>query len=158
MGGAMTAELSKEELINIVDEIFGSMAGMPLTPADSDLRPEKQNGYIVSAVQIVGDWQGAVRLDINMELARHACSRLLGVDPAELSHDDIRDAAGELANMIGGSVKTLLAPTCSLSLPSVVMGFNFEFAVLQGKVMLEVCFTHESGRLLVSIMEKHAGV
>ena len=39
------------------------------------------------------------------------------------------DAAGELANITGGSVKTLLAPTCSLSLPSVVMGRDYEFSV-----------------------------
>ena len=157
MGGAMTCELSKEELIKIVDEIFGSMAGMPLTPADTDLGPDKEQGYIVSAVQIVGEWQGAVRLDIDLQLARQACSRLLGVSPEELSADDIRDAAGELANMVGGSVKTVVAPICSLSLPSVVMGQNYQFSVLQGKTILQSCFSHESGNLVVSILEKKSG-
>jgi chemotaxis protein CheX len=89
-----------------------------------------------------------------MDLARQVCGKFLGVSPEELSTDDIRDAAGELANITGGSVKALLAPTCSLSLPSVVIGQSFEFSVLQGTVIQESCFSHESGRLLVSILEK----
>jgi chemotaxis protein CheX len=153
-GMTMTSTIGKDELINVVDEIFSSMAGMTLTPAAATFHPNKQSGCVVSAVQIVGDWQGAVRLDTDMELARQVCGRFLGVEPADLSPDDIRDAAGELANITGGSVKALIAPTCSLSLPSVVMGQNYEFCVLQGKVIQELSFSHESGALLVSILEK----
>jgi chemotaxis protein CheX len=80
----------------------------------------------------------------------------LEVDPAGLSQEEIRDAAGELANITGGSVKALLAPTCSLSLPLVVMGNDYEFSLLQGRVILEVSFLHPSGSLMVSILEKQA--
>jgi len=153
-GDAMTCAIGKDQLINVVDEIFSSMAGMKLTPTAATLRPDKQNGYIVSAVQIVGNWQGAVRLDTDLELARQVCGRFLGVEPADLSPDDIRDAAGELANITGGSVKALIAPTCSLSLPSVVMGQNYEFCLPQGRIIQESSFSHESGTLLVSIFEK----
>jgi chemotaxis protein CheX len=152
----MVSAISKDELVMVVDEIFGSMAGMQLTPCAAGAHPNQSTGYIVSAVQIVGDWQGAVRLDIDIELARQACAKLLGVDPAELSQDDIRDAAGELANITGGSVKALLAPTCSLSLPTVVIGQNYEFSLPQGTVVQESSFAHESGTLLVSIIEKQA--
>lgn len=153
-GTAMTCSIGKEELIQVVDEIFSSMAGMKLTPASSPVHFDRQKGYVVSAVQIVGNWQGAVRLDADLELCRLVCSRFLGVEPGDLSSDDIRDAAGELANITGGSVKALLAPTCSLSLPSVVMGQNYEFSVLQGKVIQELSFLHDSGHLLVSVLEK----
>jgi chemotaxis protein CheX len=152
----MIAEISRDELTGVVDEIFSSMAGMQLTASATGVPPNMQNGCITSAVQIVGDWQGAVRLDTDMGLARLACASLLGADPADLSQDDIRDAAGELANITGGSVKTLLAPTCSLSLPSVVMGNHYEFSLLQGKIILEVSFLHPSGTLMVSILEKQA--
>ena len=149
-----TCVFGRDELIHVVDEIFSSMAGMKLMPTTSLFRPDHSSGYVVSVVQIVGDWQGAVRLDTDLELCRQVCSRFIGVEPAALSADDIRDAAGELANITGGSVKALLAPTCSLSLPSVVMGKNYEFSVLQGKVIQESSFAHESGGLLVSVLEK----
>ena len=150
----MICTLSRDQLANVVDEVFGVMAGMQLAPSVSMYQPNKKDGYIVSAVQIVGAWKGAVRLDIDLAFARHACAHLLGVDPAELSEDDIRDAAGELANMTGGSVKTLLAPTSSLSLPSVAMGQNYEFSFPQGKILQQSSFRHESGGLQVSVVEK----
>ena len=150
----MTCLIGKDELIHVVDEIFSSMAGMKLAPAPSPVRFDRQKAYVVSAVQIVGDWQGAVRLDSDLEFCRQVCAHFLCVEPGELSPEDIRDAAGELANITGGSVKALIAPTCSLSLPSVVMGQNYEFSLLQGKVILESSFLHDSGHLLVSVLEK----
>lgn len=150
----MTCSLSQDELIHVVDELFSSMAGMKLTPAPAPFHFDREKPRVVSAVQIVGEWQGAVRLDTDLELCRLVCSRFLGVEPGDLAADDIRDAAGELANITGGSVKALLAPTCSLSLPSVVVGQNYEFSVLQGKVIQESSFLHDSGHLLVSVLEK----
>jgi len=149
-----TRAFGQDELIQVVDEIFSSMAGMHLTPTAAPFRPNQQSGYVVAAVQIVGDWQGAVRLDADLEWCRQVCARLLGVDPDALSADDMRDAAGELANITAGSVKPLLAPTCSLSLPSVVIGQNYEFSVLQGRVIQAATFSHPSGNLLVSVLEK----
>ncbi len=152
----MLVEISNVELATVVDEIFGSMAGMQLNPCPTVVAFPARNGYVVSAVQIVGEWQGAVRLDIDLELARHACANLIGLDPAELSPVDIRDAAGELANMLGGSIKTLCAPTSRLSLPSVAMGSDFEFVVAQGSVIQEESFSHPTGVLTISIIEKES--
>src|ERR1700751_4087323 len=105
----MLVEISSAELTTIVDEIFGAMAGMQLVPSAGGAAFGPGTEYVASAVQIVGDWQGAVRLDIGLELARRACANLTGVDPGELSPQDVRDAAGELANMVGGGVKALCA-------------------------------------------------
>ncbi len=152
----MACEIGKADMVSVVDEIFGSMAGLELTASPTLIPFDTSSGYIVSAVQIVGDWQGAVRLDIDLELARRACANLVGLEPGELSSQDIRDAAGELANMTGGSVKALCSPTSRLSLPSVAMGRDFEFTVSQGTVILESSFTHPSGTLTVSVIEKQS--
>lgn len=150
----MTCAIGKHDLVGIVDEIFFAMAGMKLAPETAISGPDRRGAYIVSAVQIVGEWQGAVRLDIDFELMREACSRLLAVDAAALSPADIRDGAGELANITAGCVKALLAPTCNLSLPSVVIGRDYEFCVFQGKLVLEASFAHQAGKLLVSVLER----
>ena len=152
----MTREISSADLVSVVDEIFGSMAGMQLTASPTIIEFDVRTGYVVSAVQIVGDWQGAVRLDIDFELARRACANLVGLEPDDLSAQDIRDAAGELANMTGGSVKALCSPTSRLSLPSVAMGRDFEFTVSQGTVILEASFSHPCGALTVSVIEKQS--
>jgi chemotaxis protein CheX len=153
----MVCEISSTDLVAVVDEIFGSMAGMQLTPSSEVIRfDSSSNGYVVSTVQIVGDWQGAVRLDIDLELARQICANLVGLEPADLSAQDIRDAAGELANMTGGSVKAICSPSSRLSLPSVAMGRDFEFTVSQGTVIRELSFGHASGTLTISVIEKES--
>jgi chemotaxis protein CheX len=153
----MTCEIGMTDLVSVVDEIFGSMAGLQLTASPITIQFDASTGHVVSAVQIVGDWQGAVRLDIDLDLARRACANLVGVEPCDLSAQDIRDAAGELANMTGGSVKALCSPTSRLSLPSVAMGRDFEFTVSQGTVILQSSFSHPSGALTVSVIEKQSG-
>src|SRR5579863_10440912 len=153
----MLAEITNADLITVVDEIFASMAGMHLVPVVHPSAFGKHNPYIVAAVQIVGDWQGAVRLDIHMELAREACANLVGVEAAAVTLQDIRDAAGELANMTGGSVKALCSPSARLSLPSVAMGHDFEFSVLQGEAIQEASFRHAAGELRVSVIERQVG-
>ena len=85
------------------------------------------------------------------------CANLVGLEPDDLSPQDIRDAAGELANMTGGSVKALCSPTSRLSLPSVAMGHDFEFTVAQGTVILQASFSHPCGALTVSVIEKQSG-
>src|ERR1700758_1099459 len=101
-GECMSVEISSAELAAVVDEIFDAMAGMELLPCQQKAGFDRQDSYVVSTVQIVGDWQGAVRLDIDFELARRVCANLTGVDATELTQQDVRDAAGELANMVGG--------------------------------------------------------
>jgi len=150
----MTVEICSGDLTAIVDEIFGAMAGMHLVPCDEVVVFAPPNGHVVAVVQIVGDWQGAVRLDIDLELARKACANLTGVEAGDLSQQDVGDAAGELANMVGGSVKALCAQTCKLSLPTVTIGRDFEFSLCQGSVIQELSFSHASGWLTVSVMEK----
>ena len=152
----MVAEISSAQLCMVVDEIFGAMAGLHLQATSSPTDPSAAGGVVVSTVQIVGDWQGAVRLDIGLPLARHVCANLVGVDPDQLSPPDIRDAAGELANMTAGSVKRLCAPNSRLSLPSVVMGRDFEFSVAQGTIIQAASFEHSSGQLTVSVIEKES--
>jgi CheY-specific phosphatase CheX len=150
----MLTAIADEDLQAVVDEVFGLMAGMDLLPSATLMEAQQGDESIVSAVQIVGEWQGAVRLDIDLELARQACAKLLGVDRSELSMEDIRDAAGEFANITGGSIKALCAPTARLSLPTVVIGRDFNVSMSQGTVIQAMSFSHSSGAMTVSVIEK----
>ena len=150
----MDVAIERDELTTIVNDIFGAMAGIELSSCPRTVALQDGRGYVVSAVQIVGDWQGAVRLDIDMELARQACANLTGIDKTELSLQDIRDAAGELANMVGGSVKALCADTAKLSLPTVAIGHDFEFSFSQGTVVQALSFSHSTGALTVNVIQR----
>jgi chemotaxis protein CheX len=73
-----------------------------------------------SWVDVVGPWTGTVVLTTGRETAAGLTRALLGDHaPDELEHEDIVDAFGEIANVVGGNVKAALPGSSALSLPEV---------------------------------------
>ncbi len=105
-------------------------------------------------MQITGAWEGAVRVDCSVELARLATARFLAVEPADVEIDQIRDAMGELANMSAGSVKPLLPKPCQISLPSVADGADYHLSIPQGEELLKTGFTYENQPLLITVLQR----
>lgn len=151
----MTTSLSKNELNELAIEVWSSMANMDLDPCAEAVSPDKAGGYVVSSVQILGAWQGAIRLDMDMRLAFGTTAQMLGVELADVSSGDIRDAAGELANITGGGIKALMPQPCSLSLPTVASADeSLEFEICHGRVILESSLSSDLGLLLVTLIEQ----
>jgi chemotaxis protein CheX len=109
------------ELQEIVDEVWASYLdpeGLhPLLPAD----PAKARFDVMSAVSITGSWHGHVTFACTEKAARNAAAAFLELGPAEVSDADIADVLGELANIVGGNIKSMLPSGCVLSLPHVVV-------------------------------------
>ncbi len=73
-----------------------------------------------SWVDVVGPWTGTVVLTTARETAAGLTRALLGDHaPDELEDEDIADAFGEIANVVGGNVKAALPGPSALSLPDV---------------------------------------
>jgi CheY-specific phosphatase CheX len=144
-----------QDLNQLIEEMWLSMAGMTIV-----LSPQPQAiaeaAPLYSCVHIAGAWEGAVQLAMTPDFARETTSRLIGVEEPELSQDSIRDAAGELANMVGGGVKAFLPSNCSLSLPTVVMGNDFQFSIGAGRVVFNSGFVANSGAITVTVIEREA--
>jgi CheY-specific phosphatase CheX len=145
--------LASADDINAVSaQIWSSMVNIPLTLTDATAIVSHNPGRVISSVQIVGSWQGAVRLDMGTELARQATASLVGADPTEILHADICDAASELANMTAGGIKELLPVHCEISLPTVVMGTDFQFSVQQGVTVYRSVFETGFGPFMVTLI------
>jgi chemotaxis protein CheX len=67
--------------------------------------------------------------------------------------DDVCDALGELANMIGGNLKSVLPRGVSLSLPSVVQGNSYSLRVCGGHRNNRMSFTGPDGPFWVTLVE-----
>ena len=73
---------------------------------------------VSSWVEIVGPWNGAVVLSCGRGTADELSRCLLGAHaPAVLESEDVEDALGELANVVGGNVKAVLPGPSVLGLP-----------------------------------------
>ena len=75
---------------------------------------------VSSWVDVVGPWTGAVVLTTGRSTAEQLARCLLKEHaPPVLEAEDIEDALGELANVVGGNVKAVLPGPSALGLPEV---------------------------------------
>jgi hypothetical protein len=75
---------------------------------------------VSSWVEVVGPWTGAVVLTCSRSTAEELARCLLAEHaPPVLDEEEIADALGELANVVGGNVKALLPGPSVLGLPEV---------------------------------------
>ena len=83
--------------------------------------PSELPAAVVSSwVDIVGPWTGSVVLTTGRSTAEELCRALLGpATPPVLDDEDVADAFGEIANVVGGNVKAALPGPSGLSLPQV---------------------------------------
>jgi CheY-specific phosphatase CheX len=64
---------------------------------------------MASSIGFYGDIDGMIVLVFPENIAKKACSLLLGESDEDKTIDEISDALGELVNIIGGRAKTLLS-------------------------------------------------
>ena len=83
--------------------------------------PGKLPSDVISSwVDVVGPWTGTVVLTAGRQTAADLTRALLGdASPEILDHEDVADAFGEIANVVGGNVKAALPGPSGLSLPEV---------------------------------------
>jgi hypothetical protein len=114
-----TGDLIDEATVQgIADESWLALVGEEefLVPA-----PEPLPADVVSSwVRVSGPWNGTVVLTAGRETATELTRCLLrGHAPEVLDAEDVTDAMGELANVIGGNVKGVLPAPSLLGLPEV---------------------------------------
>ena len=79
-------------------------------------------GEMYATVHISGEWDGTVCLSCSLLAGRHATSAMFGLSDDEVTEADINDAVGELVNVVGGNIKSLVPAPSVLSLPVVTVG------------------------------------
>lgn len=92
-------------------------------PPGADAAPEVDaltDGEAVTAsVEITGAWNGSVHLTCSRAAARCAAAAMYALDDEVVGESEIRDAVGELVNVVGGNIKSLVPAPTDLSLPSI---------------------------------------
>jgi chemotaxis protein CheX len=122
MTEALTAVLpSAPELTEIVEQVWASFLEGEFVPV---LEPELDKGYdgrLIAWVSISGDWSGHLMVVCSDAAARTIATDMFQLEGVEVSTAEVADALGEIANMVGGSVKGMVGAEAALSLPQVVL-------------------------------------
>jgi chemotaxis protein CheX len=105
----------------IAEEAWTALVGEDevLVPLPGDLPADRLSSW----VHVVGPWTGSVVLTTGRQTAADLSRALLrSAAPEVLDHEDVADAFGEIANVVGGNVKAALPGPSALGLPEVGEG------------------------------------
>jgi chemotaxis protein CheX len=110
--------LDPETVQSIADEVWPSLVGDGEAFVPVPVAPPAE---VVSAwVDIVGPWTGSVVLTCSPGTARALTENVLMTrPPAVVDDEDVADALGELANVLGGNIKSVLPGESRMGLPRV---------------------------------------
>jgi chemotaxis protein CheX len=150
----MPTELSVEivpgQLAQIVESVFETMLSLEAGESGTPWFPSGDR--LTATVHLAGDWNGAVLVECDRAQACRFAGRFLATDPPETVNDVVRDVLGELANMIGGNLRSVLTRGIGLSMPCVVDGSDYGQRVCGAKVQVRLAFQWAEGPFWVTVL------
>lgn len=121
-------DIAREDMMALVDQTWQTLFGDPIAETEPPAIPTWD---IRSQIAIEGAWNGLVTFLFPAFAAEQIACRMLEAKPGELAVEEILDAAGEMANILAGNLKSMLPQPSSLGLPVVrrrEVGENQDFS------------------------------
>lgn len=117
----MSTLIAGEDVYAIAEELFSAMVdGEAGTVQPWYGQVPAWRDPVVAWVDLHGDWAGRASVTTERRTADDLARALLQMAPSEVvGDDDLHDAFGEVANVVGGNVKSLLPTHGTLGLPHV---------------------------------------
>jgi chemotaxis protein CheX len=144
----------KDKIIESTIEIFSTMVMMAVAVDEENVSDSGElTGTITGLVGLAGTHKGVLAIHIPHPVAMAITSNFLGLDISEINAD-VEDAVGELANMLGGNVKTILTANgrdIDLSLPSTISGSSYRFQSSKEVDKVVIRFGTASGSFMVEL-------
>ncbi|WDN87280.1 hypothetical protein BuS5_00248 [Desulfosarcina sp. BuS5] len=117
-----------------VIEFFDAMLSMDLELTDTADQEPADTPKHVGTVNFAGDVNGSINVKVSEKFAHVITANMLGISVDKIENEgDIKDVIGEMANIIGGNLKTAFCDSgleCVISPPSITAGKNFKISVL----------------------------
>lgn len=142
------------KIIDSTNEIFSSMVMMEVTVSGEvgdGVAPLTNS--ITGVIGLAGTHKGVLAIHFPHTVAMAITGSFLGMDVSEVN-EDVEDAVGELANMLGGSVKAILSDNgrdIDLSLPSVISGESYDFQPTREVDRVVIPFRCDAGEFTVEL-------
>ena len=146
-------ELIGNEIGKAIDEIFSTMILMDVTQESLEISSFETTSNISSMIGLGGDIRGLLSLHFPQSVATAITSGLLGVEVTDLD-EDVKDATGELANMIAGNLKIILAEyglSAELAIPHTIIGNAYKTSGLGRADKISALFNTDDGHFRVDL-------
>jgi chemotaxis protein CheX len=141
-------------LVDVTREVFETMVNWPVEVQSPNYPEAQPPANVVSTVAFSGSLNGYVSVCVSQLAAGEIACALLLCEPEEAA-SQIQDAAGEMANMITGSVRSLMADggeTLGISTPIVTIGNDFATAAPRGALQVSLPFKKDQHTMYVHLV------
>ncbi len=144
-----------QEITDSTKEVFSTMIMMELE-ADPPLegRGGAFDSQISSMLGLGGQIRGMLAVHCPEKVAKGITGSFLGMEVTELD-EDVKDAIGEVANMVAGNMKTFFAAKdidVVLAIPTSVIGESYRTSGIIGATRIVVPFMSPDGIFWVELM------
>jgi CheY-specific phosphatase CheX len=147
MTGIFQVTAQQSELDHVVSDVLGVMF---CASSEQSTAEQPGNNSYTATVGFVGEWRGAVLVRCGIPTAEKLTRRLFKLDT--ISAEDVADSMGELANMIGGNLKSVLPPGVMLSVPNVALGGDLAVRICGGNESKTTFYRCEAGIFEVTLV------
>jgi chemotaxis protein CheX len=133
-------------------EVFETMAGARLTPHPTPV--DEPRGEQTAMVGLAGALCGMTTVRCSSRTAQKFASLMLGGDE-DPDPSTVRDAMGELCNMVAGNFKakiSTLADRCMLSVPTVITGGDYIMQTIEPNDGFQLALSYEGNPIWVSLV------
>ena len=138
-------QIDAQQIAVLIDDIWMSTLGLPTRPTEPRAAASSSDPTLDGLVNIAGDWQGTVAVQVPKALAARIAARMFRLGDTPPTLEDMQDALGEI-------IKALLPGHCVLSLPAVVEGQAYTIRVPSSQVVTRVAFECDGFPAVVSLM------
>lgn len=148
----------KNIITEAVIDIFSSMVLLDVAIIEAGPSGPMEGPMISGMIGLAGDLQGTVLIHLPAPVAIAITNAFLGLEINAVD-DDVKDAIGELTNMVAGGIKFLIPgkdQDIELAIPSVVCGQSYSCEATGRFERTSVLFELESGSFVVETQIKAA--
>jgi chemotaxis protein CheX len=143
-----------QDIIAATTDVFSTMLGMDLVVGEVvDGAGGEVESNITAMLGLGGDIRGMLAVHCPAAVAMAITSGFLGMDVEELD-EDVKDAIGEIANMVAGNLKIAFAGhdlKIELAIPTSIVGQSYRVGGMLGARRAAVPFAMEQGQFLVEL-------
>jgi chemotaxis protein CheX len=152
------AHLQEKEMaqyiIDATKEVFSTMVAMEVADCYPISEPVTRfHCSITGMVGMAGSYTGVLSIHCPALLAMKITSNMLGMEVEEVG-EDVSDALGEIANMLGGHVKQVLSKgglDLNLSIPTVISGETYTIHTTDNDDCVVIPFQYDEEKFLVGL-------
>ncbi|MFH2123585.1 MAG: chemotaxis protein CheX [Pseudomonadota bacterium] len=143
-----------QDIIDATTDVFSTMlmmdlvVGEPLEGSGGEI-----SSNITSMLGLGGDIRGMLAVHCPAAVAMAITGGFLGMDVDELN-EDVKDAIGEIANMVAGNLKIAFAGhdlKIELAIPTSIVGESYRVGGMLGAKRVAVPFAMPDGQFLMEL-------